>query len=112
MAAHSGSGHFKRQRLTAVLLLPLVLFFVCLLVSLVGAGHPTVVRRLASPLVSLPLLALVLTGAWHMWLGMQVIIDDYARGGARSSLLILSSIFATLTALAAIYAIYQLSFGA
>ncbi len=111
MAAHSGSGHFKQQRLTAVLLLPLVLFLVCLLVSLIGADHATVVRRLASPIVWLPLLALVLAGVWHMWLGMQVIIDDYLKAGARSAMRFLSSVFAILVGLAAVYAIYQLSFG-
>jgi succinate dehydrogenase / fumarate reductase membrane anchor subunit len=95
-----------------VLLLPLVLFLVALLVSLVGADYQTVVRRLASPLVWLPLLALVLAGAVHMWLGMQVIIDDYLRAGAGSLAHLLSTAFTILVALAAVYAIYQLSFGA
>lgn len=112
MAAHSGSRHFKWQRLTALLLLPLTLFFALLLVSLVGADHQVVRARLAMPVVWVPLLALVLVGIWHMWLGMQVIIDDYLHGAARSAMHFVSAAFSTAMALAAIYAIYQLSLGA
>ncbi len=112
MAAHSGSRHFMWQRLTAVLLLPLTLFLVLLLVSLVGADYQTARVRLTMPVVWLPLLALVLVGVWHMWLGMQVIIDDYLKEGARSVALLLSTVFCAAMALCAVYAIYQLSFGA
>ena len=94
-----------------VVLVPLVLFLVCLLVSLIGADYQTVRERLASPIVWLPLLALVLAGVWHMWLGMQVIIDDYLQAGVRSMMHFASSVFAILVGLSAVYAIYQLSFG-
>ena len=112
MAAHSGSGHFKRQRLTAFLLLPLILYLVLLVVSLVGADYQVVRDRLAIPVVWLPLLALVLVGIWHMWLGMHVIIDDYLHGGTRSAVHFISSAFSVAMALAALYSIYQLSLGA
>ena len=112
MAAHAGSAHFKWQRLTALLLLPLTLFCVLLLVSLVGADYATVRGRLAMPAIWLPLFAFVFAGVWHMWLGMQVIIDDYLKEGARSAALLLSTVFSAAMALSAVYAIYQLSFGA
>jgi succinate dehydrogenase / fumarate reductase membrane anchor subunit len=112
MAAHKGSSHYMWQRLTAIILLPLALILVLVAVSLVGADYQTVRQSLAMPVMWLPLLALVLTGTWHMWLGMQVIIDDYARGVARSALHLASAIFAVTMAIAAVAAIYQLSFGA
>ena len=112
MAAHSGSSHFKWQRLTAILLLPLTLYLVLLLVSLVGADFETARTRLAIPVIWLPMFALVLAGVWHMWLGMQVIIDDYAKDGLRKALQVLSSVFSCAVVLVALYAIYQLSIGA
>lgn len=112
MASHAGSAHFKWQRLTALLMLPLMLFLVLLLVSLIGADYQAVRVRLAQPVVWLPLTALVLAGVWHMWLGMQVIIDDYLKGATRSFVHLLSAVFSAAVAMGALYAIYQLSIGA
>lgn len=112
MSAHEGSGHFKWQRLTSIAMLPLMVYCVAVVVSLVGADYATATARLSSPLVWLPLLALILIAAWHMWLGMQVIIDDYAKGAAASLLHAVSLIFTLLVVAIAVYATYQLSFGA
>lgn len=112
MSAHEGSGHFKWQRLSSMALLPLMIYSVAVVVSLVGADYATVTARLSSPLVWLPVLALILVAAWHMRLGMQVIIDDYARGAVASLLHALSRAFTLLVVAIAVYATYQLSFGA
>ncbi|MEZ5926153.1 MAG: succinate dehydrogenase, hydrophobic membrane anchor protein [Hyphomicrobiaceae bacterium] len=112
MAHQRGSRHFLAQRLTALLLLPLVVYLVILLVSMVGADHATVAVRLSMPVVWVPMLGLVLAGVWHMWLGMQVVIDDYARGGSRSTLQMLSTVLSIATALACLYAVYLLNSGA
>ena len=50
-SAREGTEHFWRQRLTAIANVPLVLFFVGLLVSLNGAGYAEVRATLANPLV-------------------------------------------------------------
>ncbi len=112
MATHEGSGHFKWQRLTSIAMLPLMVYSVAVIVALVGADYATTTAWLSSPLVWLPLLALILLSIWHMRLGMQVIIDDYVKGGAASALHGLSLVFSLLVAAIAVYAIYQLSFGA
>ncbi len=112
MATHEGSGHFKWQRLTSIAMLPLMVYSVAVIVALVGADYATTTAWLSSPLVWLPLLALILLSIWHMRLGMQVIIDDYVKGGAASVLHGLSLVFSLLVAAIAVYAIYQLSFGA
>lgn len=111
MSAHEGSGHFKWQRLTSIAMLPLMVYSVGIVVSLTGADYATATTRLSSPLVWLPLLALILVAIWHMRLGMQVIIDDYAKGGTASLLHALSLLFSLLVAAIAVYATYQLSFG-
>ena len=51
-AAHSGTGHFWHQRLTAVASVPLTIAFVVIVVSLLGRNHAAVVQILGSPLVA------------------------------------------------------------
>jgi len=76
-AAKEGTHHFWLQRLTALANVPLVIFLVALIVMLVGKDYDTVVAWISNPLVALLLAALVISGIWHMKLGMQVIIEDY-----------------------------------
>ena len=112
-SAKEGADHFWKQRLTAVANVFLGIFLVWLLVSLLGADHATVKHKLANPLVSLALLALVVSGTVHMRLGMQTIIEDYVHGeGLKIVALMLNAFFAIFIALASIFSILKLSFGA
>jgi succinate dehydrogenase / fumarate reductase membrane anchor subunit len=112
-SAKEGADHFWLQRLTGVANIILVCFLIGLFVNLIGADHATVRRTLANPLVSIMLLLLILSGAQHMRIGMQVIIEDYVHGeGAKISLLILNTFFAIAIALTSVYAVLKLSFGA
>ena len=78
-SAHSGTGHFWHQRLTAVANVPLTIAFVMILVSLLGRSHAAVVQILGSPLVAIVMLLFVGSITYHMKLGMQVIIEDYVH---------------------------------
>ncbi len=112
-SAKEGADHFWKQRVTAVANLFLAIFLVWLIASLAGADHATVKRALANPLIALGLLGLVISGTIHMRLGMQVIIEDYVHGeGAKIVLLMLNTFFAIGIALASIFAVLKLSFGA
>lgn len=112
-SAHEGTDHFWRQRLTAIANVPLTLGFVALLVCLAGADHATTVAALSNPLVALLLLALVVSATIHMRLGMQVIVEDYVHHeGAKLVCLVANTIFSAAIALAAIFAILKIAFGA
>ncbi len=112
-SAKEGADHFWKQRITGVANLFLAIFLVWLIASLAGADHGTVRQALANPLISLGLLALIVSGTIHMRLGMQVIIEDYVHGeGSKIVLLMLNTFFTAAIALASIYAILKLSFGA
>ena len=112
-SAKDGTGHFWKQRLTGVANVVLGLFLVWLIASLVGADHATVKKTLANPVMALPLLALIVSGAVHMRLGMQTIIEDYVHNeGAKIVLLMLNTFFASAVALACVFAILKITFGA
>jgi succinate dehydrogenase / fumarate reductase, membrane anchor subunit len=112
-SAKEGAAHFWQQRMTAIANLFLTMFMVGLLVRLLGADYATVRATLANPIIALLLLALVLSGIFHMRLGMQVIIEDYVRSeGAKLMCLMLNTFFAIAIGLTCVFAILKLSFGA
>lgn len=111
-SAKEGADHFWQQRLTAVANIFLVLWLVWLVASLAGADHATVKASIENPLVAIGLLLLILSGTYHMRLGMQVIIEDYIHGeGVKVVLLMLNTFFAVGIALGSAFAILKLSFG-
>ena len=112
-SAKEGADHFWKQRVTAVANIFLTLFVIWLVVSLVGADHATVKAALAHPVNAIALGLLAISGAIHMRLGMQVIIEDYVHGElGKVVLLMLNTFFAILIGAACLFAVAKLSFGA
>jgi succinate dehydrogenase / fumarate reductase membrane anchor subunit len=111
-SAHSGTMHFWRQRLTSVALIPLTVAFVFIVIALLGRNHAATLQILGSPLIAITLLLFIGTTVYHMWLGMQVIIEDYVHDELPKILLLMGNTFFCITvALACVYAILQISFG-
>ncbi|MGE0054678.1 MAG: succinate dehydrogenase, hydrophobic membrane anchor protein [Hyphomicrobium sp.] len=112
-SAKDGTEHFWKLRVTAVANAFLGLFLVWLVASLAGADYQTVKSALHHPLIAIGLGALVISGTIHMRLGMQTIIEDYVHAeGTKIALLMLNTFFAAAIALASLFAILKLSFGA
>jgi succinate dehydrogenase / fumarate reductase membrane anchor subunit len=112
-SAKDGTDHFWKQRVTAVSNTVLAVFLVWLVASLTGADYDTVRQKLGNPLIALGLLALVTSGAIHMRLGMQTIIEDYVHDeGLKIVALMLNTFFVAAIALVGIFSVLKLSFGA
>lgn len=78
-SARSGTRHFIVQRITAVALVPLVLWLVWLLLSLVHVDYAGARALLAHPCNAVLMIAFVAAAFWHAQLGLQVVIEDYVH---------------------------------
>ncbi|HEY0439129.1 MAG TPA: succinate dehydrogenase, hydrophobic membrane anchor protein [Xanthobacteraceae bacterium] len=111
-SARSGTSHFWHQRLTSVAAIPLTIAFLAIMISLVGRNHAAAVQILASPLVAITMLLFVLNTVYHMWLGMQVVIEDYVHHEiGKLCMLMANTFFCIAVGLACAYALLKLSFG-
>ncbi len=111
-SARSGVEHWWRQRITAVAGVPLVALLVWWAVSLSGASYAETIAAVRSPWIGLGLVLAIGTLAWHMQLGMQVIIEDYLHTDRTKYLaLVANIIFSAAVAIAAIYAVLLIGFG-
>ena len=111
-ASHSGTSDFWRQRLTAVAMVLLILPVVIVVMMLLGRNQAGAAQILGSPLVAIILLLFIIASAWHMKIGMQVVIEDYVHNEKlKLASVMANNFFAVAVALASIYAILKLSSG-
>jgi succinate dehydrogenase / fumarate reductase membrane anchor subunit len=112
-SAKDGTHHFWMQRITALALIPLTLWFGFSLALLPQTDYAHVLQWLQSPFNSILSILFLLTSFHHGQLGMQVIIEDYiASTPVKLTALILTKLAAFLFAAIGIYAIVTLSLGA
>lgn len=111
-SARHGARHWWHQRLTAASNLALVLWFVVSLFRLPSLDHAAVVMWISSPLVAVGLVLLTISVFWHLRLGLQVFIEDYAHDeGARVALIVALNFYAAGGAALAIFSILKIAFG-
>jgi succinate dehydrogenase / fumarate reductase, membrane anchor subunit len=111
-ASHSGTGDFWRQRLTAVAMALLIVPVVVVVMMLLGRNQAGAAQILGSPPIAIIMLLFVIASAWHMKIGMQVVIEDYVRSEMlKIAAVMANNFFSIAVALASIYAILKLSSG-
>lgn len=110
-SARSGTHHWWMQRLTAVALVPLTLWFVVSLIMVVTADHATVIRWLHSPLVAILCCALIVALFFHAQLGVQVVLEDYMHSEWRKLVsIVLMKLISLLLAAACLFAVLSIAF--
>ena len=111
-SARAGLHHWWAQRITAVALIPLVVWFAISLIMMSGADYNVVRAWIGSPVVMVLLVLTIVIGLYHGQLGMQVVIEDYVHSDGWKLAYIMSVRFiAVLFGLAAIVAILRIGFG-
>ena len=111
-ASHSGTTDFWRQRITAVAMVLLIVPVIVVVMMMLGSNHAAATQMLGSPLVAIILLLFIIASAWHMKIGMQVVIEDYVHNEQlKLAAIMANNFFSFAVALASIYAILKLSSG-
>ena len=111
-ASHSGTSDFWRQRLTAVAMVLLVVPVIVVVMMLLGRNQAGAAQILGSLPIAIILLLFIVASAWHMKIGMQVVIEDYVHTEiVKLACVMANNFFCIAVALASIYAIFKLSSG-
>lgn len=111
-AAHSGTTEFWRQRITGVAMTLLMIPVLVVVMTLLGRNQAGAAQILGSLPIALVLLLFIVASAWHMRIGMQVIIEDYIHGEKLKLVSIMANnFFCIAVALTSTYAILKLSSG-
>ncbi len=112
-SAKGGSSHWYAQRVTAIALVLLGLWFVASLASLDGASLEAVRGWLRSPVSSVLAVLFVAVAAYHAHLGLQVVVEDYVpHKGRRFALLLVIKFALVVAALVGILGVLRIAFGA
>ncbi len=112
-SAKEGVEHWLAQRIAAVALVPLVLWFVIAVIQLVGADLDAVQDWVGRPLPAILLVLLLIATFYHAALGLQVVVEDYVHFElARLGLVILARLACIALAVAGIVAVLTLALGA
>lgn len=82
-SAKAGFEHWWTERVTAVALVPLTLWFAASMIAYSDSDYEAFVNWLASPLIVVLMILLLIALFWHTALGLQVIIEDYVHSGAK-----------------------------
>jgi succinate dehydrogenase / fumarate reductase, membrane anchor subunit len=111
-SARDGLSEWRLQRLTAIALIPLSLYFVASVLWLATSDRITAATWLSSPVTALLVMLFVLAGLAHALVGLRSVFLDYVHTRAR---LVAAGLFiraaAVLLAGASVLAILKLFLG-
>ena len=82
-SARDGLREWRLQRLTAIMLIPLSLYFVASILILVTSDRKTAADWLALPVPALLVILAVIAGMTHALIGVRSVVLDYVHTRAR-----------------------------
>ena len=111
-ASHSGTSDFWRQRLTGVAMTLLIVPVIVVVMMMLGRNQAGAAQILGSLPIAIIMLLFIVASAWHMKIGMQVVIEDYIHNEKlKLGCVMANNFFSAAVALASTYAILKLSSG-
>jgi succinate dehydrogenase / fumarate reductase membrane anchor subunit len=112
-SAKSGLHHWKAERISAIALVPLTVWFVVAVLGQLGQPLPVVAAWAGSPINAALLLALIVMTFQHTALGLQVVFEDYVHTkGLREAIILLIKGACLLLGLMAAVAVLKLAVAA
>lgn len=111
-SAKHGAHHFMVQRITAVALLGLCIWFVWIVLTMLHADYAAAHALIARPLNAVLMIAFLVALFWHTQLGLQVIVEDYVHTRwLELSLQILIKFLCFLGGAASVLAVIRIALG-
>jgi len=112
-SAKSGTEHWWAQRLTAIALVPLSVWFVVGIIAHLGAGQEAIAAWMGNPLSAVIMILFVCVSFHHGQSGLQVVYEDYVHHeGLKLTAIIATKFAAYALAAAGSVAVLMLSWGA
>ena len=110
-SAKEGTGHFWVQRLTAIGLVPLVLWLSFSIAALPGMDYVSIREWISSPFTSIMLILFLIAGFYHAKLGLQTVIEDYiGNHSTRTVMIIIVSFLAAILAVTGVFSVLRIAF--
>ncbi len=109
-SAKHGLAHWWAQRVSAIALVPLTLWFIWSAIHFGGADQAQVQDWLARPASAILMSLFIVATFYHLSLGVQVVLEDYVhREGVRLTALLLVKGLIVLTASAALFTVLHVA---
>jgi len=109
--AKEGLKHWWAQRVTAVGLALLGVWFVVSLICLGSFEYGAVIDWMSGPCNATLLSLFVATLAYHSQLGVQVVIEDYVHGALKTVSILLSNFFHVVVGALGVVSVLRVAFG-
>lgn len=109
-SAKDGVAVWWAERVSAIALVPLTLWFVASIIAHTGSDHAAFVVWLRTPLASIPMVLLLIALFYHTALGLQVVIEDYVHSGTKFAAVIGMRLACFAVATAGIMATLRIAF--
>jgi succinate dehydrogenase / fumarate reductase membrane anchor subunit len=88
-SAKEDAGHWWRERVTAVALVPPTLWFFASIIAHSGSDYSAVIAWLRMPSSTLMMVLLLVALFYHTALGLQIVIEDYVHSARKALALII-----------------------
>lgn len=109
--AKDGVHHWWMQRVSAIALVPLTVWFIAAIIAQTGADYTAFVAWMRNPITDLLMVLLVIALFYHAALGLQVIVEDYVHSVARFAVAIAVRLVCFTLGAAGILATIRISLG-
>jgi succinate dehydrogenase / fumarate reductase membrane anchor subunit len=108
-STRAGVGSWWAERVSAVALVPLTLWFAASIIAHAGSDYATFIAWLRTPLVATLMILLLIALFYHSALGLQVVIEDYVHSAIKFAAVIAARLGCCALATASVVAVLRIA---